>query len=332
MTNFRTIVPLPEYDFRISYQNQVLSMGSCFAEHIGQRLGERHFASLLNPFGILYNPHSIGQSLERLLGEAPFRPEEQFEHQGLWHTFWHHGAFSGPERAQALENINRAYRAAQAFLAGADRLVITLGTAYVFVVRASGAIAANCHKLPAAAFERRRLSVAEIVAALAPVLQELKARQPALEVLLTVSPVRHIRDGLVENQRSKAALLLAAAELCGQHGFVHYFPAYEIMMDELRGYRFYASDMLHPSDEAISYIWQRLAQACFDEPTRQLARRIEKIRAASLHRPFHPQTPAHQQFLRQQLQQIEALEREFPFLEFVEERKRLGLDRMDENL
>jgi hypothetical protein len=328
MSNFRTIVPLPGYDFRIGYQNQVLSMGSCFAEHIGQRLGERHFPSLLNPFGILYNPLSIGQGLERLLRDAPFGPEEQFEHQGLWHTFWHHGAFSGPEQEKALEDINRAYRAAQAFLAHADRLIITLGTAFVFVVRASGTIAANCHKLPSAAFDRRRLSIAEIVAALEPVLLELKSRQPALEVLLTVSPVRHIRDGFVENQRSKAALLLAAAELCSQHRFVHYFPAYEIMMDELRGYRFYASDMLHPSDEAVNYIWQRLAQACFDEPTRQLAQRIEKIRAASLHRPFHPQTPAHQQFLRQQLQQIEALEREFPFLKFAEERGRLALDRM----
>jgi hypothetical protein len=322
MPDFRTIVPLPEYAFRISYHDQVLSMGSCFAEHIGNCLAERHFTSLLNPFGILYNPASIGQSLERLLQEAPFSAEEQFEHQGLWHTFWHHGIFSAPDKAQALERINRAFRQAQAFLLSANRLIITLGTAFVFIYRASGEVAANCHKMPGSAFERRRLSTKEVLAALEPALLELKARQPSLEIILTVSPVRHIRDGLIENQRSKAALLLAAAELCQQHGFIHYFPAYEIMMDELRGYRFYAADMLHPSAEAVSYIWERLSQVCFDEPTRQLIAKIEKIRTASLHRPFHPQAPAHQQFLRQQLQQIEALERESPFLNLEEERRR----------
>ncbi len=322
MPDFRTIVPLPEYPFRIGYHDQVLSVGSCFAEHIGQYLAERHFTSLLNPFGILYNPASIGQGLERLLQDAPFKAEEQFEHLGLWHTFWHHGAFSNPDRALALEGINRAYRQAQAFLLSANRLIITLGTAFVFVYRASGEITANCHKLPGSAFERRRLSTREVLAALEPPLLNLQARQPSLEIILTVSPVRHIRDGLIENQRSKAALLLATAELCQQHGFIHYFPAYEIMMDELRSYRFYAADMLHPSAEAVGYIWERLSQACFDEPTRQLIAKIEKIRAASLHRPFHPQASSHQQFLRQQLQQIEALEKEAPFLRLGEERRR----------
>lgn len=320
MPNFRTIVPLPEYPFRISYQDQLLSMGSCFAEHIGRRLEERHFYSLLNPFGILYNPASIARGLERLLQDAPFRDEELFEHLGLWHSFWHHGAFSHPGREQALEGMNLAYRRAQGFLLSANRLILTLGTAYVFVSRQSGAVVANCHKLPGHYFERRRLSVREVIAALEPALQELKLRLPALEVILTVSPVRHIRDGLVENQRSKAALLLAVEELSGQNGFIHYFPSYEIAIDELRDYRFFEADMIHPAPVAVEYIWERFGQAFFEAETSALMRRVEKIVTAARHRPFHPQSAAHQQFLRQQLALIDELEREFPFLKLAGER------------
>ena len=320
MPNFHTIVPLPEYPFRLAYQDQLLSLGSCFAEHIGRRLEERHFYSLLNPYGILYNPASIAQGLERLLQEAPFRPEELFEHQGLWHSFWHHGAFSYPDMEQALAGMNQAYRRAQGFLLSANRLILTLGTAFVFVNRQTGAVVANCHKLPGSQFDRRRLSVREIIAALEPVLQEFKLRLPALEAILTVSPVRHIRDGLVENQRSKAALLLAVEELSKQHDFIHYFPSYEIVMDELRDYRFYDVDMIHPSSVAIDYIWERFSQAFFTAETRQLMQRVERIVTASRHRPFHPQSSAHQQFLTQQLKLIDELEREFPFLELADER------------
>ena len=179
---------------------------------------------------------------------------------------------------------------------------------------------ANCHKLPGSQFDRRRPSVREIIAALEPVLQEFKLRLPALEAILTVSPVRHIRDGLVENQRSKAALLLAVEELSKQHDFIHYFPSYEIVMDELRDYRFYDVDMIHPSSVAIDYIWERFSQAFFTAETRQLMQRVERIVTASRHRPFHPQSSAHQQFLTQQLKLIDELEREFPFLKLADER------------
>lgn len=320
MPNFRTIVPLPEYPFRLTYQDQLLSLGSCFAEHIGRRLEERHFYSLLNPYGILYNPASIAQGLERLLQEAPFRSEELFEHLGLWHSFWHHGVFSHPDAEQALVGMNQAYQRAQGFLLSANRLILTLGTAFVFVNRPTGAVVANCHKLPGSQFGRRRLSVREIIAALEPVLQELKMRLPALEAILTVSPVRHIRDGLVENQRSKAALLLAVEELSKQHEFIHYFPSYEIVMDELRGYRFYESDMIHPNPLAVGYIWERFEQAFFEARTQEVIRRVEKIISASRHRPFHPRSATHQQFLRQQLALIDELEREFPFLKLADER------------
>ncbi|MCB0570642.1 MAG: GSCFA domain-containing protein [Phaeodactylibacter sp.] len=321
MPAFRTIVSMPEYPFRISYPNQLLSLGSCFAEHIGRKLEERHFPSLLNPFGIQYNPVSIARGLERLLQDAPFRPHELLEHQGLWHSFWHHGVFSHPNLEQALAGMNNAYRRAQAFLLSANRLILTLGTAHVFVYRPTGDVVANCHKLPGSAFDRRRISPREAMAALEPVLQELRLRLPELEVILTISPVRHIRDGLVENQRSKSVLLLAAAELARQHGFIHYFPAYEIVVDELRDYRFYEADMIHPSALAVDYIWERFGQAFFEEETHRIVQRVEKIRAASQHRPFHPRSAEHQRFLGQQLSLIDALEREFPFLKLEQERR-----------
>ena len=321
MPDFRTTVPLPEYPFRIGYQEHLLSLGSCFAEHIGQRLAGHHFFSLINPYGILYNPLSIAQGLQRLLLDAPFQQRELLEHQGVWHSFSHHGAFSHPVQEQALAGINRSYRRAQGFLLTANRLILTLGTAFVFVYRPTGEVVANCHKLPGNASERRRLSTREAIAALEPVLYELKNRQPELEVILTVSPVRHIRDGPVENQRSKAALLLACAELCRQLPFAHYFPSYEIVMDELRDYRFYAPDMIHPSEVAIDYIWQRFGQAFFDEPAQLLMQRISKVIAASRHRPFHPASEPHQQFLQQQLAIIAQLEQEFPFLNMNRERE-----------
>lgn len=321
MANLQTHVPLPEYPFRITYQDHLLSLGSCFAEHIGQRLADHHFYSLLNPYGILYNPASIAQGLQRLLQDAPFQQSGLFEHQGLWHSFFHHGAFSHPGREEALAKINAAYRRAQGFLLTANRMVVTLGTARVFVYRSSGEVVANCHKMPGTAFERKRLSPRDVIAALEPVLYELKNRQPELEIIFTVSPVRHIRDGLMENQRSKATLLLAAAELCEQLPFAHYFPSYEIMMDELRDYRYYAPDMIHPSEVAVGLIWERFAQAFFDEDTRLLLQRIAKVIAASRHRPFHPASEPHQRFLRQQLEIIAQLERDFPFLNLSRERE-----------
>ncbi|MCB9053415.1 MAG: GSCFA domain-containing protein [Lewinellaceae bacterium] len=321
MQNYQTLVPLPEYPFRIGYQDHILSLGSCFAEHIGRRLADHHFYSLLNPYGILYNPLSIAQGLQRLLQDAPFQQSGLLEHQGLWHSFFHHGAFSHPGREEALERINAAYRRAQGFLLTANRMILTLGTAYVFTYRPSGEVVANCHKLPGTAFERRRLTPREVIAAMEPVLYELKNRQPELEVILTVSPVRHLRDGLVENQRSKAVLLLACSELSRQLPFAHYFPSYEIQMDELRDYRFYAPDLIHPSDVAIDHIWQRFGQAFFDGPTRQLMQRIGKVIAASSHRPFHPASEPHQRFLQQQLEIIAQLEQEFPFLNLNRERE-----------
>ena len=200
-------------------------------------------------------------------------------------------------------------------------MLITLGTAHVFIHKKTDKIVANCHKLPGGDFERRRLSVKTIVEKLSASFEKLKNQNPALEIITTVSPVRHIRDGLVENQKSKAALILALDELCQAFSYVHYFPAYEIQMDDLRDYRFFKEDMIHPNQVAVDYIWSYFSKAFFIPETNKLNTAIEKIAAAAKHKPFHPDSAEHQTFLRKQLAVIEKLEKSHSFLDFTEERK-----------
>lgn len=320
MKTFRTVLPTQPSAVTITHADRLLLLGSCFTEHIGARLAAGRFQVLVNPDGIVYNPVSIADTLEALSADDPVAGVEVFEYHGLWHSWAHHGHFSNPDRETALNAIRAARQTAAGFLRQSKRLLLTLGTARVFSLREAGRIVANCHKAPAARFEERRLSVAETVAALAPVLEKLRTRQPELEVLLTVSPVRHLRDGFVENQRSKAVLVLACAELEAQFGFVHYFPAYELLLDDLRDYRFYAADMVHPDEAAVEYIWEAFASTYFPPATRDCLTQINKITAAARHRPFHPGTEQHRAFVQQQLERIEQLTAAYPGLDFSAEK------------
>lgn len=322
MADFRTIFPPFSSDLKISHTDRTLCTGSCFAEHMGSRLQKLKFPILLNPFGIVYNPVSISQGFERILSGEKFQLEDLFEHLGLWHSFAHHGSFSLPDRQAALDKINRSLLDARTFLEHANRLIVTLGTANVFVLKKNGTVVANCHKLPGQEFERRRLSVGEVVNALGPVFEKLKELTASpLQIILTVSPVRHLRDGLVENQRSKATLLLAAEELCKTLPNIRYFPSFEILLDDLRDYRFYEEDMAHPNSLAVDYIWQYFEEAFFEEKTRQLCRQIEKILAAANHRPFHPHSAEHRTFLEKQLAAVQEMESVFPHLDFSREKE-----------
>ena len=319
MTDFRTKVKLPEFEIRIDHWTSVLCVGSCFAEHIYRKLTDHKFSAFLNQFGILYNPAVISDALDMLSYEKPIPDIELFFYQELWHSFAHHGHFSHPDKEQALLAIKSKLEAGRDFLTETTTLIITLGTAHVYVFKKTGKIVANCHKIPAASFSRRMLTVDEIVKSLGASFEKMKREQPQLDIILAVSPVRHLRDGLVTNQRSKATLVLAAAALCSNHDYVHYFPSYEIVLDELRDYRFYEEDMAHPNKIAVDYIWSAFSEAFFTPPTRALAKRIGNITQAARHKPFHPPTQAHQHFIRQQLLQIEALEKEYRFINFDEE-------------
>ena len=317
MKHFRTILPVQTAPFSIDHQDNLFLMGSCFTENMGERLQAGKFNTLMNPFGIVYNPVSIAHSLERLWNAGPlFDEQDIFEHTGLWHSWEHHGRFSQPNKEKTLAGINTAFEAAARHLKTTNRLLLTLGTAHIFNLRNTGQIVANNHKMPATLFDERRLSVSEIVETLLPVLEKMKSENLDLQVILTVSPVRHIRNGLVENQRSKAALLLACEEICQSLPFAYYFPAYELLLDDLRDYRFYTSDMLHPSDVAADYIWQFFSETFFPEATRALQNRIEKIVKASRHRPFHTDTPEYRAFVEGQLEAIGRLLKEYPGLDF----------------
>lgn len=319
MSDFRTKIKLPQYHFSINHQHRLLSVGSCFAENIGQRLTDLKFKNNVNPFGILFNPISIIHNLTRLFENEIFQEGELFEHNGLWHSFAHHSVFSKIEKTAALVNIQNEFKQARIDLKNCQRLFLTFGTAHVFEHLKTDKVVANCHKMSVNSFRRRRLSVLEIVEIYLPFFEKMKFQNTDLQIVMTISPVRHIRDGLIGNQKSKAVLQLAIDEISQQLDFVHYFPAYEIMMDDLRDYRFYEADMIHPNQVAIEYIWEQFQHSFFDKNTQQLNQKIGKINAAIQHRPSHPQSMAHQQFLRKQLEKVEILAEEYPFLNLKSE-------------
>ncbi|MEM1122075.1 MAG: GSCFA domain-containing protein [Bacteroidota bacterium] len=320
MTTFRTILSPQKATISIDYHTPILCVGSCFTQNVGQLLIDYKFPALLNPFGILYNPISIKHSLDRLLTGIKYEPDDLFFHQDLWYSFDHHGVFAHPNQSTALAKINGALSKASHFLTTTKRLMITLGTANVFVYQQTQKIVANCHKVPTNKFVKKRLSVSEVVSSLTPILTELKIKNPALAIIFTVSPIRHLKDGIIESQRSKATLLLAVEQLAKNLPFVHYFPAYELVLDDLRDYRFYEKDMAHPNGQAIQYIWDFFRQTYFSEQTALIFKKVKKIVQASQHRPFHAITPTHQQFVRQQLENISAMEKQYPFLTLKRER------------
>jgi hypothetical protein len=317
MPDFRTALTAAPAPRHITHTDPLLLIGSCFTEHIGQKLLEKKFDVLTNPFGIVYNPISIAACLRRICSDnQAFVETDLFENAGIWHSWQHHGRFSHPDRMQALQGINAAYFEAAAQLKKTNFLLLTFGTSEVFTLRETGKVVANNHKMPANWFDLRRLSVAEIVDSTLEVLQLIQLENPNIQIVLTVSPVRHLRSGLIENQRSKAALILACEEICRQSPAAQYFPAYELLLDDLRDYRFYARDMIHPSEVAVDYVWQFFSDTFFAEKTRNLHDRIERIQAAARHRPFHPDTAAHQAFVQAQLAAITSLEQEYPQLDF----------------
>lgn len=317
--DFRIPVEIPPYPFRIGPSERGLVVGSCFAAHIGGWLRGGKMPVCVNPFGVLYNPASISQALERLASGRPFGENELFEHNGLWHSFGHHGDFSGQDRETTLAIINHALTDGAAALTKADYLMLTLGTAWVYEWQ--GKVVANCHKLPAREFTRRRLSVAEMVGMLA----EQIDRWPRKKVILTVSPVIHRGDGLMENQLSKSSLIVAAHELVSRFPErVFYFPAYEIVTGELRDYRFYAEDMCHLSPLAVGVVRERFAQGLLSPKAVALVADAAELRRAMDHRPLHPESMEYERFRAKMRQKAESLQRRYKNADFAEELRFFG--------
>lgn len=269
----------------------------------------------INPFGILYNPYSVGNALQWLLDERKFDANDLFQHNGLWHSFMHHGRFSSAKQQEVLEKINSRIGFSSDWLCEADFLFLTFGTAWIYRYRETGDVVANCHKVPAAKFVRERLSVDEIVDIYSELLQRLWLQNPEMKIVFTVSPIRHWKDGAIENQRSKATLILAIDELVKQFSDkCSYFPSYEIVMDELRDYRFYAEDMLHLTDFAIDHIWSVFEESLIDTESRKTALQIQKVVNAMNHRPLNKCSQEFVVFLKKFLKMTEELEKEYPYL------------------
>ena len=276
-----TTVPTEPIGFRLTHDEPVLLVGSCFTENMGQRMAALRFETMLNPFGIMYNPLSMAEALRRCLDGEAVDERVLVQRDGLWHSWLHHGSFSRRNGQDCLDACNSQIAKAQQFLGHCRRVIVTLGSAWYYVLKENGLVVANCHKVPAAQFELRLASVDAIVEAWSPLMERLQ--KSGIEVLFTISPVRHSAYGAHGNQLGKAALLLAVEQLCRQYG-AYYFPAYEIVVDELRDYRFYADDLSHPSQMAEEIVWQRFQQATMDDDTIALCDRYDSENRRAAHR------------------------------------------------
>lgn len=322
MDQFRTEVNPPSFPFSIHHGSKLTLMGSCFTENMGARLQEHKIDALVNPFGILFNPFSIMNALERMLNERTYAEEELVQTGEHWASLDHHGRFNASKPKEALEHINRSLMEGRSQLLASDVIFITLGSAWVYEHLDTGHTVANCHKIPNKAFKKRLLTHQEVHLILRHIPDFLKAKGINAEVVFTVSPVRHWKDGAVENQRSKAHLISAVHQVVEAYERCHYFPAYEMQMDDLRDYRFYANDMLHPNSQAIDYIWEGFQQSFFSDETRIICQELKAVVQAASHRPVDPESNAFQRFLRKQLEIIGALEQRYPNVDLSAERAR----------
>lgn len=291
-------------------------MGSCFTESIGNRFTELKMQADVNPFGIIYNPASICNSFMFLIRNHQFGKEDLHFFNEQWHSFYHHGRFSDSNMDTCLDGINQRVSASGKNLVHADFIFITLGTAYVYRHIKTNEIVANCHKFPAKEFSSRMLSVSEIADKFSDTLNELAVINPGARIIFTLSPVRHWKDGAERNHLGKATLLLAIHRLINEFSNVSYFPAYEIMMDDLRDYRFYADDMLHPGQIAVNYIWHKFSEIYFDEETITVQDEIEKINKALRHKPFNPESEMYKKFMERTSGSVERLKKQYPYINF----------------
>ncbi|WP_372975799.1 GSCFA domain-containing protein [Muriicola sp.] len=314
----QTRLKIPQHPQPISYASEILLMGSCFAGHMGGKLSSYQFRNTLNPFGTLFHPRGISHLLERAKAGRYFTAEDCFFHMERWHCHEVHSDLSHANREEMLKGLNNRLEATGDHLKKISHLVITLGTAWGYVRRESGQWVANCHKVPQREFDKVLSSPEDIRQDLKKALDLVFEANPGVSVIFTISPVRHIRDGFVENQRSKSHLFVALHELLEVYGDrgVTYFPAYELMMDELRDYRFYETDMLHPNALAVDYIWERFRSACILPSEYPIMARVEEIQRGLNHRPFHPESEAYTAFKKDLEEKMSSLKREYPFMSF----------------
>jgi hypothetical protein len=307
MESFRTDVSVERSTNSLTHKTPVLTVGSCFADAIGSRLKKYKITALVNPFGVIYNPVSIHTLLLKTVANEPVSEHSFVENQGVHVNYYFHSSLFGLSQSELNGRLMNLIGAAHYFLKSAHWIVITYGSSWVYRRKDTGEIVANCHKIPSRQFEKSLLTEKEIVDSFDEMYAAIKRFNPVVRIILTVSPVRHLKDTLELNSVSKAVLRSACHRIATAFQDVEYFAAYEIMMDDLRDYRFYKSDMIHPTEDAEAYIWEKFAERYFDEATKDFIKVWDPLLAALGHRAFHPASEGHQQFLRQTLKKIEML-------------------------
>jgi hypothetical protein len=302
--NFRTELKIKPQQNKIDYTSKVLLIGSCFTQNIGDKLTYYKLNNLINPFGILFHPKAIENLIVASLENRFITEDDLVFHNERWHCFDVHSDFSGSDKNLMLANINSAIKQTKNYIETASHIVLTLGTAWVYRYNITNNLVANCHKIPQKEFQKNLLPIDEIVKSLSNIIVKIKAFNPKATIIFTVSPIRHLKDGFIENQLSKAHLLSAIHQINAP-----YFPAYEILMDDLRDYRFYAKDMIHPNEIAIDYIWQKFMETWINPSENDTMEQINQIQKGLAHRPFDENSENHQLFLKKLHQKITDLEK-----------------------
>ena len=320
MTELVTRVEIPKPSFGIDYQSSILLMGSCFTEHIGKRMHRLKFNTLYNPFGVVYNPVFLTNQISMLIHKDSFTADDLHYFNELWFSFSHYTLFSDPDQNICLAKINEQFLTGKNFLLSSDVIIFTLGTSYAYKLHESGEVVANCHKMPADRFERFFSSSENSCSHLSDAIRKIRNTNPEVKFIFTVSPIRHWKDGAIDNMRSKAALIMAIAELQARFTGVYYFPVYEIFMDEMRDYRFYADDMLHPSSLATEMIWERFVQSFLTPDAINTSREIQSLLKSLDHRPMQTSSTGYKRFIRDLKYKLHTLENKYSFLNFQEER------------
>jgi hypothetical protein len=306
------------FEKKIHIGQHIMLMGSCFTEHIHQRLESYKFNCLQNPHGVLFNPISIFTSLNHYLDESIIENDDLFDVQGLWRHWSFHSSLSSADKNTARIAMNDAIIKGSSYIKKADWLILTLGSAFVYYHNNQIPVS-NCHKVPATEFVKKLITTEKIVLDFEQVYNKLLLVNPKLKLILTISPVRHLRDGFVENNRSKAILINAVDQICDRYNDVAYFPSYELIIDDLRDYRFYAEDMVHPNYLATKYVWNKFVQTAFDGSTKEVIKELDEINSAYQHRVLHPDSAEHQIFRTKYRKKILELSNRFPQMDLHNE-------------
>lgn len=313
---FRTKIPIPHRDLKIDYDSKIVSLGSCFAENMAEKFDYFKFQNICNPFGILFHPLAIEKLIDFAVSEKQFSAEDVFFHNERWHCFDAHSDISNSSQSVLIANLNTIVKSFKQQLQAASHIIITYGTSWVYRNSESNAIVANCHKVPQAAFSKEILSIETIKKSMQNTLDLIQKINPNVNFIFTVSPVRHLKDGFVENQLSKAHLISALHSSNFVLPTSRYFPSYEIMMDELRDYRFYGEDMIHPNQVALEYIWQRFSETTISQESYSIMNEVETIQKGLAHRPFNSNSESHQQFLSKLHDKMLKLQNRLPQIKF----------------